>query len=95
MNIRSKTNQVTVKNIKIGGNDEIIIQSMTTTKTHNIKETINQITKLANAGCQIIRVAVLGYEDANSLKEIVRLSPIPVVADIHYNFHFAFFCTII
>ncbi len=89
MNIRSKTNQVTVKNIKIGGNDEIIIQSMTTTKTHNIKETINQITKLANAGCQIIRVAVLGYEDANSLKEIVRLSPIPVVADIHYNFHFA------
>ncbi len=89
MNTREKTRPIFVGKIQIGGNNEVIIQSMTTTKTRNTEDTIKQITQLSNMGCQIIRVAVLGQEDANNLKNIVKLSPIPVVADIHYNFHFA------
>ncbi len=89
MNKREKTRPIFVKGIQIGGNNQVIIQSMTTTKTHDTDATITQIKELHEMGCQIIRVAVLGYADANNLVNIVKLSPIPVVADIHYNFHFA------
>ncbi len=89
MTIREKTRPIFVDKIQIGGNNEVIIQSMTTTKTHDTDATIKQIKQLANMGCQIIRVAVLGKADAENLGQIVKLSPIPVVADIHYNFHFA------
>ncbi|WP_339021426.1 flavodoxin-dependent (E)-4-hydroxy-3-methylbut-2-enyl-diphosphate synthase [Spiroplasma endosymbiont of Atherix ibis] len=86
---RVNTRKVKVGNIEIGGNNEVIIQSMTTSKTHDIKETLKQINSLYKEGCQIVRVAVLGIDDANSLKEIVDNSPVPIVADIHFNYKFA------
>lgn len=86
---RKKTREVTVKNVKIGGNSEVVIQSMTNTDTRNVEETLKQIRTLYNAGCQIIRCAVLDMEAAESLKEITAKSPIPVVADIHFDYRLA------
>ncbi|AOG60194.1 4-hydroxy-3-methylbut-2-en-1-yl diphosphate synthase [Spiroplasma helicoides] len=86
---RKKTKTVFVGNVQVGGNDKVVIQSMTTTKTHNIEETLKQINQLYQEGCEIVRVAVLGINDAQALSEIVEKSPIPVVADIHFNYKFA------
>ncbi|WP_342269271.1 flavodoxin-dependent (E)-4-hydroxy-3-methylbut-2-enyl-diphosphate synthase [Spiroplasma endosymbiont of Aspidapion aeneum] len=86
---REITKSIFVGGIEIGGNNNVIIQSMTNTKTHNIKATLTQIEQLYKKGCQIVRVAVLGINDAESLEEIVKKSPIPVVADIHFNYKFA------
>lgn len=86
---REKTKKIQVGNISIGGDNSVVLQSMTTTKTNNIKETLKQIKVLVIEGCQLVRVAVLGIEDANSLSELVKKSPIPIVADIHFNFNFA------
>src|SRR5213596_4354676 len=58
---------------------------MTTTKTHDVPATTAQIAALASAGCEIVRVAVPKTEDAEALGRIVRFSPIPVIADIHFN----------
>src|SRR5207248_2143018 len=58
---------------------------MTLTKTHDVEATIAQIAALASAGCEIVRVAVPKLEDAEALPRIVRLSPLPVIADIHFN----------
>src|SRR5437868_13815277 len=58
---------------------------MTLTKTHDVEATTAQIAALASAGCEIVRVAVPKLEDAEALPRIVRLSPIPVIADIHFN----------
>src|SRR4030088_3774538 len=58
---------------------------MTLTKTHDVEATTGQIAALASAGCEIVRVAVPKLEDAEALPRIVRLSPIPVIADIHFN----------
>lgn len=87
--IRTKTKKIQFNNIIIGGNEKIYIQSMTNTKTSNVNKTISQINKLFLAGCDYVRVAVFDIDDANSLKKIVSLSPIPIVADIHFNFEFA------
>ncbi|WP_381415093.1 flavodoxin-dependent (E)-4-hydroxy-3-methylbut-2-enyl-diphosphate synthase [Spiroplasma endosymbiont of Anurida maritima] len=89
MTHRTDTRPVMVGNIQIGGNDKISIQSMTTTKTHDVKATLEQINQLVANGCQIVRVAVLGIDDANSLQEIVKNAPCPIVADIHFNHEFA------
>ncbi|ASP28588.1 4-hydroxy-3-methylbut-2-en-1-yl diphosphate synthase [Spiroplasma corruscae] len=86
---RKNTRKVIVGNVEIGGNKEVVIQSMTTTKTHDVEETLKQIKVLHKEGCQIVRVAVLGIDDANALNELVKLSPIPIVADIHFNYKFA------
>lgn len=86
---RIDTKKIMVGNIQIGGNNEVVLQSMTTTKTHNIEETLKQIKELVIEGCQLARVAVLGFNDAEALKELVQRSPIPIVADIHFNFNFA------
>ena len=87
---RRKTRPVFVGNVQIGGDAPIVVQSMTDTKTHNIEETLNQINRLANAGCEIIRVAAPTEKDALALKEIVKRSPIPVIADIHFSPRIAF-----
>ncbi|QGS51702.1 flavodoxin-dependent (E)-4-hydroxy-3-methylbut-2-enyl-diphosphate synthase [Spiroplasma tabanidicola] len=86
---REKTRKIYVGNVQIGGNNKVVIQSMTTSKTHNVNETLKQINELYKEGCEVVRVAVLGIHDANALKEIVEKSPIPVVADIHFNYKFA------
>ncbi|WP_028950684.1 flavodoxin-dependent (E)-4-hydroxy-3-methylbut-2-enyl-diphosphate synthase [Sulfurihydrogenibium subterraneum] len=82
---RRKTRPVFVGNVKIGDGAPIVVQSMTDTKTHDIEATLNQIHRLAKAGCEIIRVAVPREEDALALPEIVKNSPIPVIGDIHFS----------
>src|ERR671934_59087 len=77
--------QISVGGVKIGGGAPVVVQSMTLTKTHDVEATTAQIAELASAGCEIVRVAVPKIEDADALPKIVRLSPIPVIADIHFN----------
>src|SRR2546430_5611528 len=77
--------QIRVGGVAIGGGAPVAVQSMTLTKTHDIEATTGQIAALASAGCEVVRVAVPKLEDAEALPRIVRLSPIPVIADIHFN----------
>jgi (E)-4-hydroxy-3-methylbut-2-enyl-diphosphate synthase len=76
---------VTVGNVTIGGGAPVVVQSMTLTKTHDVEATTGQIAALASAGCEVVRVAVPKTEDADALPKIVRFSPLPVIADIHFN----------
>jgi len=76
---------ITVGGVTIGGGAPVVVQSMTLTKTHDVEATMGQIGALASAGCEIVRVAVPKSEDADALPLLVRLSPIPVIADIHFN----------
>src|SRR5947208_11084026 len=77
--------QIHVGNVAIGGEAPVAVQSMTLTKTYDVEATVSQIAALASAGCEVVRCAVPKTEDAVALKRIVRLSPIPVIADIHFN----------
>ena len=77
--------QIRVGNVAIGGGAPVVVQSMTLTPTRDIEATIAQIAALAGAGCEIVRCAVPKTEDAEALRTIVRLSPLPVIADIHFN----------
>src|SRR5947199_5329466 len=77
--------QISVGGVAIGGGAPVVVQSMTTTKTHDVPATTAQIAELVSAGCEIVRVAVPKTEDAEALSRIVRFSPIPVIADIHFN----------
>ena len=87
--VRRKTRQVNVGGIKVGGDAPISVQTMTKTKTDDIPGTVGQIRAAAEAGCDIVRVTVNDKEAAESMAEIVRQSPIPIVADIHFNHIFA------
>lgn len=86
---RRKSSVVKVGNIKIGGLNPVVIQSMTNTDTRKPRETIAQIKKLVKAGCEIVRVAVLDDKAASKLREIRKGSPVPLVADIHFNYKYA------
>src|SRR5881275_3089025 len=77
--------QIRVGGVTIGGGAPVVVQSMTLTKTHDVGATTAQIAALASAGCEVVRCAVPKSEDAEALRTIVRLSPIPVIADIHFN----------
>ena len=77
--------QIRVGNVPIGGGAPVVVQSMTLTNTWDVEATIEQIARLASAGCEVVRVAVPKTEDAEALRRIVYLSPIPVIADIHFN----------
>src|SRR5437588_7613602 len=81
----ASTRQIKVGGVAIGGGAPVVVQSMTLTKTHDVEATTAQIAALASAGCEIVRVAVPKLEDAEALPRIVRLSPLPVIADIHFN----------
>jgi (E)-4-hydroxy-3-methylbut-2-enyl-diphosphate synthase len=87
--VRRKTRQVQVGDVKIGGDAPISVQTMTKTKTDDVAGTLAQIRAAAEAGCDIVRVTVNDKEAAESMKEIVRQSPVPIVADIHFNHIFA------
>ncbi len=76
-------------NIIFDKNKKILVQSMTNTKTKDINSTVNQIIKLKNAGCDLVRVAIFDDADADAIKEIVNLSPLPIIADIHFNYLYA------
>jgi (E)-4-hydroxy-3-methylbut-2-enyl-diphosphate synthase len=77
--------QIMVGGVPIGGGAPIVVQSMTLTNTHDVEATLGQIGRLAEAGCDVVRVAVPGRADADALPAIVAGSPLPVIADIHFN----------
>jgi (E)-4-hydroxy-3-methylbut-2-enyl-diphosphate synthase len=77
--------QISVGGVAIGGGAPVVIQSMTTTDTADVAATLAQIGRLAEAGCELARVAVPGRADADALPAIVAGSPLPVIADIHFN----------
>ena len=86
---RMKTNEVWIGNVAIGGTNPIAIQSMCNTKTSDVKATVDQIKRLEEAGCEIIRVAVPDMEAAEAISEIKKQIHIPIVADIHFDYKLA------
>jgi (E)-4-hydroxy-3-methylbut-2-enyl-diphosphate synthase len=89
MYTRNNVLQVKVGNLIIGGNNQVVIQSMTNTKTKNIEDTVKQILALEAVGCELVRVAVLDMEDALALGEIKSRINIPLVSDIHFDYRLA------
>ncbi len=87
---RRKTRQLMVGNVGVGSDFPVSVQSMTTTRTHDVTATLQQVSELAAAGCDIVRVACPRQEDANALAAIVEKSPIPVIADIHFQPRYIF-----
>src|SRR5207237_6792127 len=77
--------QIVVGGVPIGGGAPVVVQTMTKTETANLQATMDQIRRVAEAGADIVRVAVPRDDDVEALKTIVRDSPIPVIADIHFN----------
>lgn len=90
--LRKQTRKIAVKDIYVGGDSKVSIQSMTNTDTRDVEATLAQIRALMVAGCDIIRLAVPDMEAAEALKEITRQIPIPVVADIHFDYRLALKC---
>lgn len=86
---RTETRPVKVGPLTIGGNNEVIIQSMCTTKTHDVEATVAEINRLEEAGCQIVRVACPDMRAAEAIPEIKKRINIPLVADIHFDYKLA------
>ncbi len=89
---RRKSRQISVGNIKIGGDAPISVQSMCNTDTKDVKATVNQINHLQEAGCDIVRLAVLDMDAAKAFGEIKKQVAIPMVADIHFDYRLAIEC---
>ena len=89
---RRKSKQFNIGNVKIGGDAPISIQSMCNTDTRDVQTTLSQINEMADKGCELVRLAVLNQDAANAIKEIVKKSPIPVIADIHFDYKLAIQC---
>lgn len=89
MYTREQTKPIKVGSLYIGGNNPVVIQSMTNTKTKDVQATIKQINTLIDVGCQIVRLAVLTPQDAKAIKEIKKQVSIPIVADIHFDYRLA------
>ena len=87
--IRKKTRQISVGNVKIGGNAPIAVQSMTNTPTPDVTATVSQIRRLQEAGCEIVRVAVPDQEAARAVATIKKQIQIPLIADIHFDYRLA------
>ena len=83
---RRKTREINVGNVKVGGDNPISVQSMTNTLTKNIKETINQINRVAEAGADIVRVSCPDEDSTRALKDIIKHTSLPIVADIHFHY---------
>ena len=88
-NIRKNTKPINVGDVQVGGNSPISVQSMTKTPTTDVEKTLTQIFNLHEFGCDIVRCAVPDMESAIALKEIVKNSPIPIIADIHFHYELA------
>jgi len=89
MNMRRKTTQINVGKVGVGSDFPVSVQSMTTTKTRNTDETLGQVYELANNGADIVRVTCNEIEAAESLVKICTRSPVPIVADIHFQYKLA------
>ncbi len=86
---RRRTRTVWVRDVPIGGGHPVVVQSMTTTDTRDVEATVAQIRRLEEAGCELVRVAVLNMDAARALGEIKRRISIPLVADIHFDHRLA------
>lgn len=89
---RRETKQISIGNVKIGGNAPISVQSMCNTDTRDVKATLNQIHELSEKGCELVRLAVLNAEAGDAIKDIVKKSPVPLIADIHFDYKLAIKC---
>ena len=89
MTQRRATKPVTIGDVQVGGDAPIVVQSMTSTDTADVGATLRQIRELADVGCEIVRVAVPDKEAAAALPEIVRETPVPLIADIHFDYRWA------
>lgn len=89
---RRETKQILIGNVKIGGNAPISVQSMCNTDTRDVKATLNQIHELSEKGCELVRLAVLNAEAGDAIKDIVKKSPVPLIADIHFDYKLAIKC---
>ena len=86
---RSKTRRLDVGPVPVGGDAPITVQSMTTTKTHDVDATLAQVYALAGAGADIVRITCNNADAAEGLAEIVPRSPVPIIADIHFQYRLA------
>lgn len=89
---RRKSKEITIGNVKIGNNNPISVQSMCNTDTRDIAKTSRQIQELADAGCELVRLAVLNKDAAEAIKDLVKISPVPLIADIHFDYRLAIQC---
>lgn len=86
---RTDTKQIKVGSLLIGGNDHVVVQSMCNTRTSDIEATVQQILALENAGCELVRLAVIDDADADAIRFIKEKVHIPLVADIHFDYRIA------
>jgi len=86
---RRKTRVIEIGGVKIGGNNPIVVQSMTNTITSDVKSTLSQIRRLKKLGCELVRVAVNDHSALKALPELVKRSPLPIIADIQFDWKLA------
>ena len=89
---RRKSKEISIGNVKIGNNAPISVQSMCNTDTRDVKATLHQICEMADRGCELVRLAVLNQDASDAIKEIVTKSPLPLIADIHFDYKLAIKC---
>lgn len=87
--LRTETRSIRVRDLMIGGNEHVVIQSMCNTRTKDIEKTVAQILQLEACGCELVRMAIIDEEDAKAIREIRNRTHIPLVADIHYDYRLA------
>src|SRR5512135_3840987 len=86
---RKRTRAIYLRDVKIGGGAPVAVQSMTNTDTRDVEATVRQIERLADAGCEVVRCAVLNQDAAVALGEIKKRTALPLVADIHFDHRLA------
>jgi (E)-4-hydroxy-3-methylbut-2-enyl-diphosphate synthase len=89
MTQRRQTKPVNIGGVEVGGDAPVVVQSMTATDTADVESTLRQIHELADLGCEIVRVAVPDKDAASALPEIVEKTPVPLIADIHFDYRWA------
>ncbi|MFC1956851.1 flavodoxin-dependent (E)-4-hydroxy-3-methylbut-2-enyl-diphosphate synthase, partial [Chloroflexota bacterium] len=89
MNPRRASKAIHIGKVTVGGGAPIVVQSMTKTDTRDIMSTVAQIRELADCGCELVRVAVPDAEAAQAISEIKKASPLPIIADIHFDYRLA------
>lgn len=89
---RRKSKQISIGDVKIGGDAPISVQSMCNTDTRDIEKTMEQINALADEGCELVRLAVLNKDASSAIKELVKNSKVPLIADIHFDYRLAIDC---
>lgn len=89
---RRESKQIQIGNVKIGGDAPVSVQSMCNTDTRDVEKTVSQIKMLEDAGCELIRLAVLNKDAAKAIKDIKKKVEIPIIADIHFDYRLAIQC---